>query len=82
MPVWVHYTASSSSPKHVIWSLVGVNVSVDGCLSLYVSRAMNWRLVQGDPRLHPMMLRWAHLGDMIDTLTGCPVRSDSLYRQH
>ena len=28
---------------------VGVNVSMDGCLSLYVSPAMNWQLVQGDP---------------------------------
>ena len=28
---------------------VGVNVSVDGCLSQYVSPAMNWGLVQGDP---------------------------------
>ena len=28
---------------------VGVNMSVDGCLSLYVSNAMNSRLVQGDP---------------------------------
>uniref|UniRef100_A0A3Q3WUW2 PDZ domain-containing protein n=1 Tax=Mola mola TaxID=94237 RepID=A0A3Q3WUW2_MOLML len=27
---------------------VGMNVSVDGCLSLYVSPAMNWRLIQGD----------------------------------
>ena len=28
-------------------SPVGVNVSVDGCLSLYVSPEMNWWLVQG-----------------------------------
>ena len=38
---------------------VGVNVSVDGCLSLYVSPAMNWLLVQDVPRLHPNMLRLA-----------------------
>ena len=48
--------------KHVNWGLVplklpiGVNVSVDGCLSLYVSPVMNWRLVQGVPCLRPMML--------------------------
>ena len=35
---------------------VGVNVSVDGCLSVYVSLATNWRLVQGVPRLHLKML--------------------------
>lgn len=28
----------------------GVNVSVHGCLSLYVSLAMSWRPVQGGPR--------------------------------
>ena len=33
---------------------VGVNVSADGCLSLYVSPAVNWRLVQG---VRPKMLR-------------------------
>ena len=32
---------------------VGVNVSVDGFLSLYVSPGMNWRLVQGVPGLRP-----------------------------
>ena len=32
---------------------VRVNVRVSGCLSLYVSPAMNWRLVQGVPRLSP-----------------------------
>ena len=36
---------------------VGVNVSVNGCSSLYVSPVMNWQLVQGVPRLHPKMLR-------------------------
>ncbi len=34
---------------------VGVNVSVNGCLSLYVSPAVNWRLVQGVPHPHPML---------------------------
>ncbi len=33
---------------------VGVNVSVNGCLSLYVSPVMNWRLVQGEPRPRPV----------------------------
>ncbi len=28
---------------------VGVNVSVDCCVSLYVSPEMNWKLVHGDP---------------------------------
>ena len=32
---------------------VGVKVSVDGCLSLYVSPAMNWQLVQGDSAFAP-----------------------------
>ena len=32
---------------------VGVNMSVSGCLSLCVSPEMNWRLVQGVPRLSP-----------------------------
>ena len=35
---------------------IGVNVSMDGCLSLYVSPAMNWQLVQGVPCLHLMIL--------------------------
>ena len=34
--------------------LVGVNVSVNGCWSLYVSPVMNWQLV---PCLRPMTLR-------------------------
>ena len=29
---------------------VGVNVSVNGCFSLYVSPVMNWRLIQSAPR--------------------------------
>ncbi len=33
---------------------VGVNVSVNGCLSLYVSPVRNWQLVQGEPRPCPM----------------------------
>ncbi len=32
-------------------SQVGLNVSMNGCLSLYVRTAMNWGLVQGVP--HP-----------------------------
>ena len=28
---------------------VGGNVSVNGCLSQYVSPAMNWKVVHGDP---------------------------------
>ena len=39
---------------------VGVNVSVEGCLSLYVSPAMNWmnwQLVQDLLSLRPQMLR-------------------------
>ena len=39
---------------HSEWPVV-VNVSVDSCFSLYVSPAMNWRLVQGDPAFAP---RW------------------------
>ncbi len=35
-------------------SPVGVNVSVNGCLSLYVSPVMNWRLVQDVPCPCPM----------------------------
>ncbi len=35
---------------------VGANVSVNSCLSLYVSSAMNWRLVQGVPR--PLSAGW------------------------
>ena len=51
--------------KNVYWGVrlighskfsVGVNVSVDGCLSLYVSPGMNWWLVQDVPYLYPMML--------------------------
>ncbi len=34
--------------------LVGLNVNVNGCLSLYVSHVMNWQLVQGVVRPHPM----------------------------
>ena len=39
--------------------LVGMNVRVDGYLSLYVSPAMNWQLVRGVPldKFHPKMLR-------------------------
>ena len=36
---------------------LGVHLSVDGCLSLYVNPAMNWQLVHGDPCLHLKMLR-------------------------
>ena len=36
---------------------VGVNVSMDGYSSLYVSPAMNWGLAQGVPHLRPNMLR-------------------------
>ena len=32
---------------------VGVTVSVNGCLSVYVGPAMDWRPVQGVPRLSP-----------------------------
>ena len=32
---------------------VGLNVRVSGCLSLCVSPAVNWRLVQGVPHLSP-----------------------------
>ena len=60
-PAWVpsRYSVSSQSSKTCKLGFrlighfklpVGVNVSVDGCLSLYVTPAMmNWRLVQGDP---------------------------------
>ena len=50
--------ASSHSPKICKFGVmlighyklpVGVNVSVDGWLSLYISVMMNWQLVQGDP---------------------------------
>ena len=41
----------------VIMIMMMMNVSVYGCLSLYVSPAVNWQLVQGDPSLHPKMLR-------------------------
>ena len=34
---------------------VGVNVSVNGCLCLCVSPVMTWRLVQGVPRLSPVV---------------------------
>ncbi len=33
---------------------VGVSMSVNGWLSLYVSPVMNWRLVQGEPRPRPV----------------------------
>ena len=36
---------------------IGVNVSVDGCLSLHVSPVMDWWLVQGDPTF-----TWRYLG--------------------
>ncbi len=39
----VRLTDDSLSP-------IGVNVSVNGYLSLFVSPVMNWRLVQGVPR--------------------------------
>ena len=50
--------ASSHSPKtcRLIGDSklsVGVNVSVNGCLSLCVSPEMNWRLVQGVPHPSP-----------------------------
>ncbi len=49
---------SSHSPK-TCWLTgdsklpVGVNVSVNDCLSLYVSPVMNWQLIQGEPWPHP-----------------------------
>ncbi len=51
--------ASSHSPKTCRLTgdsklPVGVNVSVKGCLSLYVSPAMNLRLVEGEPRPCPV----------------------------
>ncbi len=33
---------------------VGVTVSMNGCLSLYVSPVVNWQLVQGESRPCPM----------------------------
>ncbi len=35
--------------------LIGVNVSVNGCLSLYVSPAVNWQLVQDVPHPRPVL---------------------------
>ena len=49
---------------------IGLNVSVDGCLSLYINPAMNWRLVQGVPCLCPKMLRWAPTLPPLRPLTG------------
>ena len=44
---------------------VGVNVSVNGCLSLCVSPVIVWRPVHGVPRLRPMSAvdnGWKHIG--------------------
>ncbi len=55
MFVWV-IRDSSHNPKQVRLTgnsklPVGVNVSVNGCLSPCVSPVKNWRLVQGVPHL-------------------------------
>ena len=46
MQTWGRLIGDSKLP-------IGVNVSVDGRLSLYVSPVMNWRPVQGDPAFAP-----------------------------
>lgn len=38
---------------------VGVNVSLSGCLTLYVSCVMNWRLVQAGCTPPPPNISWA-----------------------
>ena len=62
----VEFVCSSHSPKTCKLGVrlidhsklpVGVNVSLDVCLSLCVSPAINWRLVHGGLRLCLTMLR-------------------------
>ena len=48
---------------------VGVNVSVSGCLSLYVGPVIDWRPVQGVPRLSPNA-SWDWLQHPRDPLKG------------
>lgn len=38
---------------------VSVTVNLRGCLSLYVSPAMNWRPIQGVPHPRPLTLKLA-----------------------
>lgn len=56
-PVWVSSGRSSFLPQSRLigdFKLpVGVNVSVKGCLSLWVSRVMNWQPVRRVRRLSP-----------------------------
>ena len=55
---------------------VGVNVSVNGCLCLCVSPVMTWRLVQGVPRLSPVV-SWDRLQLACD-----PVEQDKAARDN
>ena len=73
MPVFS--SVSSHSPK--IYKLgvrltghsklpVGLNGSVNGCSSLYVSPVMNWQLVLGDPPATPDRIKVGWLAKFLE----------------